>query len=120
MSLLPSFTPCFTLPADGLALARRLAPRSAPAPIAELSGILSLFDAVRSGGDAAVLKATRDHDGVMLRGLAVDARDVAADAAALPPGLRAAIEQALAHILAVNARLLPSDTDDLVRPGTRV
>jgi histidinol dehydrogenase len=120
MSSFPSFNPYFTLPGDRVALTRRLAPRSAPASVAELSGILALFDEVRRGGDAAVLKATLEQDGVAMPGLAVDARDVATDAAALPAELRAAIERSLANILEVNARLLPADTDDEVRAGTRV
>jgi histidinol dehydrogenase len=123
MSVFPSFTPSFTppyftLPGDSAALTRRLAPRSAPASIGELSSVLALFEEVRRTGDAAVLKATRQHDGVALPGLAVPARDVAA--AALPAALRAAIERSLQNILQVNTRLLPADTDDEVRPGTRV
>jgi histidinol dehydrogenase len=123
MSVFPSFTPSFTLPyftlpGDSAALTRRLAPRSAPASIGELSSVLALFEEVRRTGDAAVLKATRQHDGVALPGLAVPARDVAA--AALPAALRTAIERSLQNILQVNTRLLPADTDDEVRPGTRV
>jgi histidinol dehydrogenase len=120
MSAFPSFTPLFTLPRDSDVLQRRLAPRSAPPSIDELSGILALFEDVRRRGDAAVLTATRAHDDVALAGVAVAARDVAADVGALPAALRAAIEQSLANIVEVNARLLPADTDDGVRSGTRV
>jgi histidinol dehydrogenase len=120
MSVFPSFNPIFTLPRDSDTLTQRLGPRSAPPPIAELAGILTLFDEVRLAGDAAVLKATREHDGVVLAGLAVSAREVAAEAAALPAPLRGAIEHCLANILQINARLLPADSDGAVRPGTRV
>jgi histidinol dehydrogenase len=112
--------PCFDLPRQSAALAQRLAARSAPASIEDLSRILALFDEVRRRGDEAVQKATHEHDGVALSSLTVHPRDVAADVAALPSELKAAIELALRNICAVNERLLPADTDDLVRPGTRV
>lgn len=115
-----SVFPCFELPRDAAALDRRLAPRSAPAAIDDLARILSLFDDVRESGDAAVLHATREHDGVALPRLAVEPSAVRADVAALPAELRAAIELASRNIRAVNERLLPEDSDDLVRPGTRV
>lgn len=120
MSVSPSFELCFTLPSQREALARRLAPRSAPVSCDELRRILTLFDDVRRHGDDAVLAATREHDRVELKRVAVAPRDVADDVAALPGQLRAAIDTALGNIHEVNARLVPTDTDDMLRPGTRV
>lgn len=120
MSVFPTSEPCFTLPSQSEALARRLARRSAPVASDELQRILTLFDEVRRGGDSAVLKATREHDRVELACLSVEPWQIARDVAALTSELRSAIEVALGNISEVNARLLPLDTDDLVRPGTRV
>lgn len=112
-------SPLFTLPGDGATLARRLLPRSTPPSADELARILSLFDDVRRRGDDAVLHATLQHDGVALPALSVSDRDVAADVDALPTSLRGAIEASLRNIAEVNQRLLPTDTDDIVRAGTR-
>ncbi|HTV20611.1 MAG TPA: histidinol dehydrogenase [Polyangiaceae bacterium] len=120
MSVIPHFEPYFTLPSQRDALARRLAPRSAPVSCDQLGRILTLFDDVARSGDDAVLRATRAHDGVELSSVRVDPREVAADVDALPGTLRSAIDTALGNIREVNARLVPADTDAGVRPGTRV
>jgi histidinol dehydrogenase len=86
----------------------------------ELQGVLSLFEAVRRGGDDAVLKATREHDQVELPRIDVDPRDVSAEVARLSNELRQAIEVSLRHITEVNVGLLPADSEKLVRPGTLV
>jgi histidinol dehydrogenase len=85
-----------------------------------LRSILSLFETVRQGGDGAVLKATREHDQIDLSRVAVEPDDVALDVTKLSSELRQAIQVSLRHIREVNARLLPTDTEAMVRPGTRV
>jgi histidinol dehydrogenase len=112
--------PYFTLPSENAALALRLSPRSTPIRIGELQGVLSLFEEVRRDGDEAVLRATREHDQVELPRIDVHPRHVANEVARLSSELHQAIEVSLRHITEVNARLLPADTEQTVRPGTRV
>jgi histidinol dehydrogenase len=112
--------PSFTLPKDWCALRSRLAPRSAPVDLALLRGLLTLFEEVSRDGDAAVLRATRQHDEVHVERVAVSSAEVDTEVVRLPEGLRIAIEQALANIREVNTGLLPVDTERTVRPGTRV
>ena len=85
------------------------APRGAPADVeAAVAGVIA---AVRAEGLAAVLRFTREFDGVALDegSLRVSAAEIAAGAAACPANVRAALAFASGRIRDYHQRLMPSD-----------
>ncbi|NLF32801.1 MAG: histidinol dehydrogenase [Planctomycetes bacterium] len=110
----------FRMPADRSCLARRLARRTVLFDRSLMADVSALFDQVAREGDAAVLAATRKHDGVALDGLRLTDAEAAACAASLPEDLRRAVAVAIANIEAVNRVLRPLSWQREIRPGTLV
>jgi histidinol dehydrogenase len=84
------------------------APRGAAANVARAVG--EVVDAVRGEGLEALLRFSRDFDGAALTAetLRVSAEEIAAGAAACPPGVREAIAFAARRIGAYHERLRPA------------
>lgn len=83
-----------------------------------LSGVLDIFDKVAEYGDEAVKAFTQEYDQIELEQLLLSQGEADAYVAALSPSLRAAIEQAIENVRAVNVELLPKTWERQIRPGT--
>lgn len=85
-----------------------------------LSGVLDIFDQVAANGDAAITSLTEQFDGVKLEQaqLMLSEAYISASIAGLAPSLRAAIEQAIDNVRAVNEELLPTSWEREIREGT--
>ena len=82
----------------------------------------AIVDAVRSGGDAALLDCTQRFDRLSLTPdrIRLRADEAATLAAAAPEPVRAALVQAAARIEAFHARLMPADLDYRDDAGVRL
>ena len=82
----------------------------------------AIVDAVREGGDAALLDYTARFDRVALTSDAIrlSADEAAAQAAAAPKAVRDALVQAAERIEAFHARLMPADLDYRDEAGVRL
>lgn len=78
------------------------------------------IEAVRVGGDAALMELGERFDGNRARSLRVDAGDIAAAAAALPDELRSAIERSAANIRAVAEAQIALARDAVLAEGQRI
>jgi histidinol dehydrogenase len=97
------------------ALARPAA-RLAPRTVAQAQAII---DAVRSEGDEAVRRCTREFDGVDLTAFAVGADELSAARSALTAVEIAAIERAISNVDTFHRATLPSTVAIEVQPGVR-
>ncbi len=82
----------------------------------------AIVDAVREGGDAALLDYTARFDRLALTPdtIRLSADEAAAQAAAAPEAVRDALLQAAARIEAFHARLMPADLDYRDEAGVRL
>ena len=82
----------------------------------------AIVEAVRAGGDAALLDYTRRFDRVALEpgDIRIGAEEAAAYARAVPAATRRALEEAAARIEAFHARLMPADLDYRDDAGVRL
>ena len=115
-----SSVPVLVCPRDQASVAERMARREALVDAALIGSVSDLFSRVKQTGDAAVLAATRKHDGVGLGALRVPEAGIQAALAALSPELRNAIKVARARIEWVNRELMPRDAVREMEPGVRV
>lgn len=79
----------------------------------------SIIEAVRSEGDAAVRRYTREFDGVELRSLRASPAEFAAARAALSSTEVAAIEQAIENVEAFHRACTPRELAVDLQPGVR-
>jgi len=112
--------PIFVEPSQHARVAERLARREALVDARLISQVQAIFEQVRLGGDAALLAATGEHDGVTLATLRVPAHEVARAVDELPSELRTAIDLAGARISRVNQGLLAQDRIVEMEPGVSV
>ncbi len=103
------------------AFAALLADRQGSAGAADRAAA-AIVEAVRAGGDAALLDYTRRFDRVALEpgGIRIGAEEAAARARAVPAATRRALEEAAARIEAFHARLMPADLDYRDDAGVRL
>ena len=103
------------------AFAALLADRQGSAGAADRAAA-AIVEAVRAGGDAALLDYTRRFDRVALEpgDIRVGAEEAAACARAVPAATRRALEEAAARIEAFHARLMPADLDYRDDAGVRL
>ena len=82
----------------------------------------AIVDAVRQGGDAALIDFTRRFDRVALtpERIRLTANEVASRAAAASDSVRQALRQAAARIEAFHTRLMPADLDYRDEAGVRL
>ena len=82
----------------------------------------AIVDAVREGGDAALLDYTARFDRIALtpEQIRISAADIAAHAAAAPNSVRDALVQAAERIEAFHRRLMPADLDYRDDVGVRL
>jgi histidinol dehydrogenase len=78
-----------------------------------------IVEAVRGGGDRALVRLARRFDRVSPP-LEVSDREMRAAAARVEPAVRRAIERAAQHIARIAARQIPAHWDAAVAPGVRV
>jgi histidinol dehydrogenase len=101
--------------------ARRLLPRAQQDVGAALGVVRPLCDDVRDRGIDAVRDATRRFDGVVIDDVRVPPERLANALQQLDPGLRAALEQAIARTRAVHEAQRPDGATDVEpAPGVRV
>jgi len=79
----------------------------------------ALIESVRAEGDAALLRLTRELDGVQLRQLAVSAAEFAAARQSLTASQIAALERAIANVDAFHRAAVPEPIALEVQPGVR-
>ena len=103
------------------AFAALLADRQGSAGAADRAAA-AIVEAVRAGGDAALLDYTRRFDRVALEpgDIRIGAEEAAARARAVPAATRRALEEAAARIGAFHARLMPADLDYRDDAGVRL
>ena len=103
------------------AFAALLADRQGSAGAADRAAA-AIVEAVRAGGDAALLDYTRRFDRVALEpgDIRIGAEEAAARARAVPAATRRALEEAAARIEAFHARLMPADLDYRDDAGVRL
>lgn len=97
-----------------LARARREVDRTVSERVARIA------EAIVSEGDAALLRLTRELDGVELAALEVDPARVLAARDALDPALRAALERTKRNLERVHRAFLPAPVEVSSEPGVRV
>ena len=90
-----------------------------PASTFPTEEVRAILDEVRRGGDDALRALTARFDGVEVDGLRVPAAEIAAAPAAVPAGLRRALELAYERILAYH-RHEPDPSGDVVDDGVVV
>jgi histidinol dehydrogenase len=95
-------------------------PRAALDVEAAVAAVRPVCDDVRERGAAAVRDYTARFDGVDLPGTRVSAQAIQDALAALEPGLRAALEEAIRRTRLVHAAQLPPDHTITVAPGSTV
>lgn len=83
------------------------------------SKVQPVMEAVRMGGDAAVLEYTARYDGVVLSALAVSPEEQAAAQQQLSDALKAAIQQAAANIRSFHEKQLSAPEVIETMPGVR-
>jgi histidinol dehydrogenase len=98
-------------------------PKLLERPVMNLADIFSkvqpVMEAVRMGGDAAVLEYTARYDGVVLSALAVSPEEQAAAQQQLSDALKAAIQQAAANIRSFHEKQLSAPEVIETMPGVR-
>lgn len=98
-------------------------PKLLERPVMNLADVFSkvqpVMEAVRTGGDAAVLEYTARFDGVALPALAVSPEEQAAAQWQLTDALKAAIQQAAANIRTFHERQLSAPEAIETMPGVR-
>jgi histidinol dehydrogenase len=97
-----------------------LLPRAALDVEAAVAAVRPVCDDVRERGAAAVRDYTARFDGVDLPATRVSAQAIQDALAALDPGLRAALEEAIRRTRLVHAAQLPADHTITVAPGSTV
>jgi histidinol dehydrogenase len=97
-----------------------LLPRAALDVEAAVAAVRPVCDDVRERGAAAVRDYTARFDGVDLPATRVPAQALQDALAALDPGLRAALEEAIRRTRLVHAAQLPADHTITVAPGSTV
>jgi histidinol dehydrogenase len=95
-------------------------PRAALDVEAAVAAVRPVCDDVRGRGAAAVRDYTARFDGVDLPTTRVSAQAIQDALAALDPGLRAALEEAIRRTRLVHAAQLPADHTITVAPGSTV
>ncbi len=103
---------------DNRALRRLIAPASRQDPAFERR-VRAIVDAVRSGGDRALVRFARRFDGVTPP-LEISAADMQAAAGRVDPAVRRALAQAANHIARVAFRQIPRHWDLDVAPGVSI
>jgi histidinol dehydrogenase len=102
--------------------AQRVAALSRPAAALQtrtLAQAQAIIDAVRAGGDAALLRFAREFDGVELSQLQVGRAEFAAARTQLESAQVAALERAIANVEAFHRAGLPGAISMEVQPGVR-
>lgn len=79
--------------------------------------VRSIMQAVKTGGDAAVIQYTQNFDGVALQTIEISKEMMAAAAKEVSPALQAAIRQAAANIRKFHAAQLQQDAPIETLPG---
>lgn len=82
--------------------------------------IIPLLEDVRLNGEAAVVKVTRERDGVDPRPLKVPAEELATALAQLDPKLRRAIEESIERVFKVSRVNMPQDSSVKLADGATV
>jgi histidinol dehydrogenase len=103
---------------DSRAVRRIVAPATPDDPAFERR-VRTIVDAVRSGGDKALVRFARRFDGLR-EGLEVSAAEMRRAADSVDASVRRAIEQAATHIARVAFRQIPRHWDLDVAPGVSV
>ncbi len=103
---------------DNRALRRLIVPASRQDPAFERR-VRAIVDAVRSGGDRALVRFARRFDGVSPP-LEISAADMQTAAGRVDPAVRRALAQAANHIARVAFRQIPRHWDLDVAPGVSI
>jgi histidinol dehydrogenase len=88
-----------------------------------VQSVQGLIDDVRQNGDTAVLRATRQFDGIALASgqLRITGKEIAAATAAVDAAVLAGIDQAIANVRAFNQRIVDrADWTAEIAPGIQV
>lgn len=108
-----------TAPATRAALAGAI-PRAAIDVGTALDSAAALIDDVRSRGAVALAEQAERFDGIRPAAVRVHADEISAATAALDPGVRDALVEAIARVRAASAAQLPSGGVTELAPGARV
>lgn len=92
------------------------------APYELVTAVRRIVDAVRDGGDRALVELTREFDGVDINpgGMEVPEEERLKTWAALDPVTRSALEAAAARVADFQRRCIPADWSSEAGPGIRV
>jgi len=82
--------------------------------------VAEIVDAVRRGGDRALLELIARHDGAPVGALRVDPHELDAAGGALAPDVRAGLELAVSNVTAVSRGALSEDREVVLAQGQRV
>ncbi len=98
----------------------RLFGRSTSADGAIKASVASIIDAVRTGGDATLLRLAREFDGVSLRSLEIPKSNRKDALRSIKPELRRALERSARNIASVQKQFLPTVAESQPEPGITV